>query len=180
MRFRKTTQRAATIAAALLVATTPAIALAPVANAAQPYQLGDEIQSEESLNTVEIVGNLIGRPGSVFEIKYTAGPDGIDGSQLTPPELTYKHIETTRVVHGEALDGSFDGFVEPNTSVTLMWGYDATEGFLDPATLTVFIGDEEYEWSGDIGTSLRDHTPDLEGLPFITPLSAVLTWGSSD
>ncbi|MEV0947271.1 hypothetical protein [Rhodococcus sp. NPDC049939] len=172
MRFGRTARRAVTAAAALLVFAAPATALAPVANAAEVYPLGTEIRTEASENTVAVTEYAAGQDYTTFRIQYSAGPEGIEGRRLTRPELTYGPSGIPAAADHANSSDPFTGFVAPNTSVTLKWAYKVNFESLSPGTLTAFIEDEEYVWSGDMAGRIADQL-----FPPRNPLD-LIHWGS--
>ncbi|WP_072691628.1 hypothetical protein [Rhodococcus marinonascens] len=160
MDFRKIARRAVTAAATLLVLTAPAVALAPAANAAQVYPFGTDIRMRASGNIASITLYSTGANATQISIKYTAGAEGIEGWELRRPSLTYGPSGIPAASNYEHSSGTFSGFVAPYTSVTLKWAYKVNYKKLNPATMTASIGfDEDYIWSGDLGTRIANLLP---------------------
>ncbi|QSE72497.1 hypothetical protein [Rhodococcus sp. PSBB049] len=96
---------------------------------------------------------------TVLGITFTPGDNALEGYSISTPTLTYGARGYRADVDYSQSDAFFSGVVAPHTSVTLDYAYEVDKSQLNPATLTVHIGLEDFTWTGDLAGKLLPPPP---------------------
>ncbi|MFC9355162.1 hypothetical protein ACFTZB_01065 [Rhodococcus sp. NPDC057014] len=101
---------------------------------------------------IELTGLRSGPNLTVFELTFTPGDQALSGSNIFTPTLTYGPTGTVAAVdYSDVSTGIlFSGTVPPHGHATLDFAYKVPLAALNPATLTVDVGFQDFTWTGNL------------------------------
>ena len=151
--------RIITIAAVLFAVF---FAIAGTANAG-PIQPWGTVITGSGGGQIEVTHVKTGPGVTVFSLTFTPGNKPLQGYDILTPTLTAMG-RPVAVDYGDLNTGSlWSGVVPPHGHVTLDYAYKVNFADLNPATLTVGIGLDDFTWTGNVGDVWKQ-TPATAGM----------------
>lgn len=149
-------RRVYALLAALVAALTLTLGLTGPANAATAVQPWGTSIIGTGGGKITLTSVGTGATKTAFYITYTPGDKPLDGYNILTPTLTYGPNGVVAEVDysAPATGYMYSGTVAPHTPVTLSYVYDVPWQQLNPATMTVHIGLEDFAWTGNLASKI--------------------------
>lgn len=146
-------------------AVLPAVAAIGIATAAPasagPIQQWGTVLHGNGGGQIEVTAVQTGPGITVFDLTFTPGDQALQGYDILTPTLTAgPGGRPVAVDYGDRNTGSlWNGVIPPHGHATLNYAYKVDFNQLNPATMTVGVGLDDFTWTGNVGDVWRQAPP---------------------